>query len=90
MVPRIKSHVSPSVLSMRMRGEEMTSPLWADLVFSSEEEFDKVISGQYEYFKVIYESKNEVVVYKNCQFLDFLLKLKRVLSWANEEFDTSN
>ena len=42
VVPRIKSHMSPSAVKMKMRSDDLTSPLWAELVFSSDEEFDKV------------------------------------------------
>ena len=45
VVPRMKSHVSPSAVKMKMRSEDLTSPLWAELVFSSDDEFDKVTSG---------------------------------------------
>ena len=44
VVPRMKSHVSPSAVKMKMRSEDLTSPLWAELVFSSDDEFDKVTS----------------------------------------------
>ena len=45
VVPRMKSYVSPSAVKMKMRSEDLTSPLWAELVFSSDDEFDKVTSG---------------------------------------------
>ena len=41
-VPRMKSLTSPSAVKMKMRSEDLTSPLWAELVFSSDDEFDKV------------------------------------------------
>ena len=44
VVPRMKSHVSPSAVKMKMRSEDLTSSLWAELVFSSDDEFDKVTS----------------------------------------------
>ena len=49
VVPRIKSHMSPSAVKMKMRSDDLTSPLWAELVFSSDEEFDKV---KYEEVKI--------------------------------------
>ena len=42
VVPRIKSHLSPSAVKMKMRNNDLSSPLWAELVFSSDDEFDKV------------------------------------------------
>ena len=42
VVPRMKSHMSPSAVKMKMRSEDLTSPLWTELVFSSDDEFDKV------------------------------------------------
>ncbi len=43
VVPRLKSHImSPSATKMKMRSENLASPIWRDLVFSCDDEFDKV------------------------------------------------